>query len=333
MHEERPPWEQPLDEAHWQALLREECPCSPTEAADTLASFPDAEGVDVHSLWPGGQRARDERACREEAFWEELRARAEAGEVFEAPVIGANKGGLLVRIGELIGFVPASQLVDVPASLGSDELAVDLEAWIGRTLSLRLIEVDRSRNRIICSERATACAGDVIDRRLDELEARIGTVVSGRVRALCDFGAFVDLGGVDGLIHISELSWLRIRHPREVVVPGAQVSVLVLHVDRHERRVALSLKRLEPDPWADIAEVYHPGDITDAFVTHVVSFGAFARIAEGVEGLIHLSEMADREFGDVREIVAEGQQVRVRILHVDPVARRLGLSLRQVGSE
>ncbi len=330
LDEELPPWEQPLDEAHWEALLSESAPYSSLEEDTYGIPSPPDDGATIESRRVS-QHSREPRSERDEAYWEELRCRAEAGEIFTASVIGANRGGLLVRIGESIGFVPASQLADVPPSLGSEELALDLEAWIGRSLNLRLIEVDRSRNRIICSERAIACADEVIDRRLDELEQHVGAVVNGRVRALCDFGAFVDLGGVDGLIHISELSWLRIRHPSDVVVPGSEVSVFVLSVDRHERRVALSLKRLEPDPWADVVDLYHPGDITDAYVTHVVSFGAFARIAQGVEGLIHLSELADREFADARDVVSEGQRVRVRIVHIDPEARRLSLSMRQVG--
>lgn len=326
--EELRPWEQPLDEAHWRELLRDESPFGGGQRGSELSG----PGADGNGSVIGRGHSPEQVSGRAEGYWEELGRRMASGEVFEAPVIGANKGGLLVRIGEAMGFVPASQLVDVPSSLGSDELAADLEARIGRTLRLRLIEVDPSRNRVICSERATDCADDQIDRRLEELESCVGRVVRGRVRALCDFGAFVDLGGIDGLIHISELSWLRIHHPSDVVVPGAEVSVYVLSVERSARRVALSLKRLEPDPWSQVLELYQTGDVAEAQITHVVDYGAFARLAEGVEGLIHLRELADREFSDPREIVTEGQHVRVRILHIDPVARRLGLSLRLAGT-
>jgi small subunit ribosomal protein S1 len=170
--------------------------------------------------------------------------------------------------------------------------------------------------------------GDVEDR-LDALERCLGCIVEGVVRSLCDFGAFVDLGGLDGLIHISELSWQRIGHPGEVVAVNQPVQVVVLHVDRTARRVALSYKRLREDPWQAVGGRYHVGDLIEAVISHVVHFGAFARVPEGVEGLVHISELSESTFEHPQEVVHEGQSVRVRVLHIDPASRRLGLSLRQ----
>jgi small subunit ribosomal protein S1 len=329
------PWERDLGEAYWQALLTQ------GEISPAVMSLPDSRPPPPwsaplvpadDSTQPAVAPAYGSEATRrgEDAFWAELTCAYATGRVFTAPVIGCNKGGLLVRVNDGIAFVPASQLADLPASLGTSELPIDLEAMVGRTLRLRLIELDRARNRVICSERATTWSDGAIDGRLDQLEGCIGSETVGAVRSICDFGVFVDLGGLDGLIHISELSWRRVHHPGEVLQAGDEVRVMVLHVDRASRRVALSLKRLDPDPWLVVGECHAVGDVIDAVITTVVPFGAFAQVDEGVEGLIHLSELADGPFLDPRQVVSEGQRVRVRVLHVDSEARRLGLSLRQV---
>jgi small subunit ribosomal protein S1 len=263
--------------------------------------------------------------------WARLSRWLADGHVFPAPVIGCNKGGVLVRVCCLIGFVPASQLADLPPSLGTAHLRSDLEGMVGDELTLRLIELDPSRNRIVCSERATGWEDGVIEARLDELEALTGREVSGKVRSICDFGVFVDLGGLDGLIHISELSWQRVHHPVDVVAVGEEVRVLVMQVDRRKRRVALSRRRLRRDPWTLVADRYDVGDVIDARITSVVPFGAFAMVDEGVEGLIHISELSADPLTDVRQVVMEGQHIRARVLRIDPHERRLGLSMRQVG--
>ena len=170
--------------------------------------------------------------------------------------------------------------------------------------------------------------GGGVDARLAQLAE--GDQVSGRVRSICHFGAFVDLGGIDGLIHISELSWQRVAHPSEVVSVGQDVSVLVMNVDRGQRRVALSLKRLRPDPWATVEQRYLPGQVISGTVTNVVDFGAFVRIEEGLEGLIHISELAEGNFLHPRNVVHEGEVVHMRVLNIDSRNRRLGLSLRQM---
>jgi small subunit ribosomal protein S1 len=319
-----------LGEDYWQALLEQ-------------GEWSRSEGVGGHwpepppESWqePGaaghgpGHLGRDGQASAREPFWTQLDDWLCSGTHFTAPVIGCNKGGLLVRVCESIGFVPASQLAELPTSLGTPGLRADLEAYVGRSLHLRLIELDPDRCRVICSERALNWGDDDLDLRLAALEDEIGSEVVGTVRSVCDFGAFIDLGGLDGLIHISELSWQRVSHPSTVLSVGNSVRVLVLSVDRDARRVALSLKRLVPDPWHLVGRHYEVGDVIDAVVTNVVDFGAFARVPEGIDGLIHISELADGPFFHPANVVSEGQHVKVRVLHVDVDGRRLGLSLRQ----
>jgi small subunit ribosomal protein S1 len=325
------PWEIQPSEAYWQALLaRGESPLA-RDLSPWLAQADDAAGDGFRSACGGGPVPWNagHGSGRHDESWATLAAWHASGTSFVAPVIGCNKGGLLVRVSEGIGFVPASQLAQLPDSLGTAGLRGDLESMVGRELRLRLIEVDRARNRVICSERATQFVEGDIEARLDALERCLGCTVEGTVRSLCDFGAFVDLGGIDGLIHISELSWRRIGHPVEVVAVSQPVEVVVLNVDRGTRRVALSYKRLREDPWLVVGEHYQVGDEIDAVITHVVHFGAFARVAEGVEGLVHISELSEATFEHPREVVTEGQAVRVRVLHIDAAGRRLGLSLRQ----
>jgi len=337
---EQSPLEPPTEE-YWQALLDQGEFSAPLAEGSFEGDFVrgDLHGdaapghvagrrfVFDRSVAPNGSGTGS--ASVRDDLWSELESWYTERRTFVAPVIGCNKGGLLVRIGDGIGFLPASQLKDLPCSLGTDELRSDLEQLVGREVTLRLIELDRSRNRVICSERAALWNDDAVDAQLDELENKIGDEIEGTVRSLCDFGAFIDLGNIDGLVHISELSWQRVGHPAEVLEVGQEVRVRVLSVDRTARRVGLSMKRLEPNPWPRVYEHYAVGSVIDATVTNVVDFGAFASVEEGVEGLIHISEMSDEPFVHPREVVSEGERVRVRVLHVDPESRRLGLSMRQ----
>lgn len=314
--------ERDLSEDYWQALLSQG-----EDAPDIVDGASGSAGAGANGQ-AEGLPAKPTRP-RDAAQWAVLNVWMAQRRLFAAPVIGCNKGGLLVRVCEGLGFVPASQLVDLPHSLGTPELRGDLEAMVGRELRLRLIEVDPERERVICSERATQWQSDDLDQQLADLSERVGSEVEGVVRSVCDFGAFVDLGGVDGLVHISELSWQRVRHPEDIVQPEQPIRVRVLNVDFVHRRVGLSLKRLHPDPWQLVAERHQVGDVIPATVTNIVPFGAFARVEEGIEGLIHISELAEASFTDPREVVTEGQEVRVRVLHIDPASRRLGLSIRQ----
>jgi small subunit ribosomal protein S1 len=214
----------------------------------------------------------------------------------------------------------------MPSGSNPRERVEELARYLGQSITVRLIEVDPKQSRLVFSERATATsmAPAAI---LDSL--RPDDVRRGVVTNLTSFGAFVDLGGVEGLIHISELSWDRVRDPGDVLRPGQSVEVSVLGVNPEEGRVALSLKRLRPNPWREVDSRYQVGQLLDGTITNVVSFGAFVRIEEGVEGLIHISELAEGSFFHPRNVVHEGDIVRVRVLNVDPAKQRLGLSLRQ----
>ena len=262
--------------------------------------------------------------------WKKAEEMLENGAVWEGVVADANRGGVIVQFGHLRGFIPASHVLDLPRGLNEDERKLRMQRMVGQTISLKVIEVNRKRRRLVFSQR-DATRGSREQRKELLLEAlREGEVRRGVVSGLRDFGAFVDLGGIDGLIHISELSWQRVAHPNEVVSVSQEVSVLVMNVDRAQRRVALSLKRLRPDPWADVEKRYIPGQMITGVVTNVVDFGAFVRLEEGLEGLIHISELAEGNFLHPRNVVQEGQTVTMRVLNIDSQNRRLGLSLRQV---
>ena len=262
-----------------------------------------------------------------EAAWDEAERAFEAGLVLEGIVTGWNRGGLLVRWSGLQAFVPISQLKEVPVFESDEPRDEALARWVGEELDLRVIELDRARNRVVLSERATLWGPRDGTKLLEEVSP--GQVRQGYVSNLCDFGAFVDLGGVDGLVHISELSWGRVNHPREVLRIGQKVQVHVLEVDRQSRRVALSLKRLSPNPWLTVDSRYWVGQVTRATITNVVDFGAFAQLEEGVEGLVHVSEMSGDLLTHPSALVSEGDRVLVRILRIDSGHHRLGLSMRR----
>ena len=261
------------------------------------------------------------------ATWVNAKRTFERGEIVRALVTGWNRGGLLVRWEDLQGFIPLSQLKQVPI-VDHEELRDEVLArWVGEELDLRIIELDQRRNRLVFSERATRWAPEDGEHLLEALQ--VGQVKAGYVSNVCPFGVFIDLGGIDGLIHISELSWGRVTHPREVVTLGHKVQVYVLNLDRANRRVALSLKRLCPNPWLMIEQKYRIGQITRATVTNIVEFGAFALLEEGIEGLIHISELSDTRVVDPARVVQPGDRVLVRILRIDSRGHRLGLSMRQ----
>jgi len=261
-----------------------------------------------------------------DAAWERAEQAYEEGIVLTGLVTGWNRGGLLVRWHELQGFVPASQLREVPLVDNQEDREQALSRWIGDELELKIIELDRSRNRLVFSERATRWGPKDGDHVLATLET--GQIRRGQVSNICDFGVFVDLGGVDGLIHLSELSWGRVSHPRDILQVGQTLDVYVISVDPDNRRIALSLKRLKPDPWSVADQAYAPGQVLCAKITNVVSFGAFAQIEEGLEGLIHISELAADNLSHPSEVVQSGDEVIVRILRIDTVNHRLGLSMR-----
>ncbi|MHB1355418.1 MAG: 30S ribosomal protein S1 [Anaerolineae bacterium] len=261
-----------------------------------------------------------------ETAWERAAKASEQGKIVTSIVTGWNRGGLLVHWDELQGFVPASQLRDVTMFECEQPREDKLARWVGEELELKIIELDRERNRLVFSERATLWGphdGEVILKHIKPGETR-----RGQVSNLCEFGAFVDLGGVDGLIHLSELSWRRISHPRELLTIGQQVDVYVIDVDRDDHRVALSIKRLRPNPWSTVSTNFHIGQDVEAVVTNIVDFGVFAQIEDGLEGLVHISELLT-EVRHPSEAVSVGDQVTVRIVRIDSSNHRLGLSMRQ----
>jgi small subunit ribosomal protein S1 len=284
--------------------------------------------------------------------WQEAQQLLESQEVVESQVADHNKGGVIVRVGKLRGFVPGSQLDAAHTSkrqistrlepetgptspdgtfarAGSDERWAEL---VGQTLKLKVIEVDRERNRLILSEKA-ALSEQREHRReklLDELTE--GDIRQGRVINLANFGAFIDIGGIDGLVHLSELSWKRVEHPREVMKVGQEVQVYVLGVDRERQRVALSIKRLQNDPWNSIEERYQEGQLIEGIITRLAKWGAFAKIVgdEAIEGLIHVSELDEGHIIHPREVIQPGQVVTLRVISVDASRHRMALSLKQV---
>lgn len=270
-----------------------------------------------------------------ETDWQKASEMFEAEEVFEGTVSSCNRGGVIVRVGRVRGFVPASQIASVRLSRSdSEEERIErLSELVNQNFMFKIIELDRRRNRLILSERAAMreWRQDQKDRLIDELEE--GETRKGTVSSLCDFGAFVDLGGADGLIHLSELSWSRVGHPREVLKVGQEVEVYVLGVDRDRKRIALSLKRLKAEPWTTVEERYEIGQLVKATVTKVTDFGAFARLDEEIEGLIHISELSEDRIGHPNEVVSEGQELELRIIRIDAARQRMGLSLRRVNED
>src|SRR5713226_5426823 len=268
-----------------------------------------------------------------ERQWRIAEVQYKDGELLKARVIDYNKGGLIVDVAGIRGFVPISQILNLKreevASGGENqETAAKLQSMKDKELQLKIIEINRARNRLILSERLAV--QEWRQRRREELldELKPGEVRHGVVSNLANFGAFVDLGGADGLVHISQLAWSRVNHPSEVLHVGQHVEVQVLSVDKEKKKIALSIKRAEVDPWTTVEQRYTPGQVVTGVITKIAPFGAFARIEDGIEGLIHLSELTPGV--DPKQILHEGAQLQLRILRIDAERRRLGLSLRQV---
>ena len=258
--------------------------------------------------------------------WDQVKEMYLSDQIVDLSVTGHNRGGLLVEGNGLYGFVPFSHLVGLSEKVDNPDRDHDLEAYIGRSLSLKVIECVPEDERVVFSERA---AQSEPGKRAELFNALLpGQNVKGVVTNITDFGVFVDLGGVEGLIHISELSWGRVLHPSHIVKIGNTIDVQVLDLAPERCRVALSLKRLLPNPWQNATVDFPKGCIKPATITSVLSFGAFARLDAGVEGLIHASEIPVEEGRSLKEILSEGQTVQVRVLHLDPAHQRMGLSMR-----
>ena len=262
--------------------------------------------------------------------WIKAEEMMESGGLYEGEISGYNRGGLIVKFGKIRGFVPASQLVDLPRRLSQDDRRQRLADMVGQQVGLKIIEVDRRRRRLIFSQRRALRSWQEVQRNrvMDQLTE--GEVQHGRVTSITNFGAFVDLGGADGLIHVSELGWGRVDNPRQVLTVGDEVDVYVLDVDRQRKRIALSLKRLQPDPWTLIDDHYQGGQLVEGRVTRVLDFGAFIELDLGVEGLLHSSEMIGAPELGPADIVHPGETLLLKIIRIDSSKRRLALSAKQV---
>jgi len=314
----------PPDEGYWEALLQD----GDTVAVGAILQQRDLEWDDYAFEDTALQPAHDDAITPgSDHDWDEAQRVYDHDETAKLRVVGFNRGGLLVEWNSLRGFVPASQLIDFPIMADNQVRREVLALRVGQTVCLRVIELSREQNRLILSERAAQVEPGTRATVLKTIQA--GDTCTGQVTNLCDFGVFVDLGGLEGLIHISELSWGRVGHPRDVLKRGDTVTVHVMQVDQDQGRVALSLKRMRPDPWKTVETRYAVGQMVEGVITNVVDFGAFACIEDGLEGLIHVSELAEGHFLHPRNVVHEGETVTARILNIDGNARRLGLSLRR----
>jgi small subunit ribosomal protein S1 len=305
----------------------------PSQGYGSLSELHVGDDVLVYVMQPEtpeGHAIVSIKRARLERQWRIAQEQYERGDLLEAEVIDHNKGGLIVNLEGIRGFVPISQILNLKREDTADnaETQAKLQSMVGRKLQLKIIEINRNRNRLILSERLAVQEWRA--KRREELlnELQVGEVRKGVVSNLSNFGAFVDLGGADGLVHISQLAWSRVNHPSEVLKVGQEVEVQVLSVDKEKKKIALSIKRAEVDPWTTVEQRYQVGQLVTGTITKIAPFGAFARIEDGVEGLIHLSELPAGQ-QDPKAVLKEGQEVQVRILRIDAERRRLGLSIRQ----
>jgi small subunit ribosomal protein S1 len=310
-----------IDEGWWASVLAEEGRNSAQHPLPRVAgNKPEAESR-VEQVKP---EAEEHGSGKLVSNWEQVKEMYLRDQIISLSVTGHNRGGLLVEGNGLYGFVPFSHLVGLTDR--EDKRDLDLASYIGRSLSLKVIECVPEDERVVFSERA---AQSEPGKRAELFSAlRPGQNVKGTVTNITDFGVFVDLGGVEGLIHISELSWGRVSHPSHIVKMGSVIDVQVLDLAPERCRVALSLKRLMPNPWQNAAVDFPKGCVKPATITSVLSFGAFARLDAGVEGLIHASEIPMADGKPLKEVLSEGQSVMVRVLHLDPAHQRMGLSMR-----
>lgn len=310
----------PLDDSWWEAVLTE-------DESQYLPAQRRAPASPAANSRPAPQRKTQEY---NQVDWEYAQGLYLQDRACSLLVTGFNRGGLLVAGEHLHGFVPVSHLVELAGEKPEAEQRDALAAYLDRTLQLKVIECDEQRGRVVFSERAAQAASGSRNQILERLYP--GQCVRGSVTNITDFGVFIDLGGVEGLIHVSEISWGRVRHPSDVLQYGEEVQVHVISIDSDRSRVALSLKRMHANPWETAEERYKVGQVVEAVVTSMVAFGAFARLEEGLDGLIHISEMGE-DVGDARpeDLLVEGQRVQARVLHVDAERQRLGLSLKLNG--
>lgn len=262
--------------------------------------------------------------------WIRAQEMMESGEILETPVIGYNRGGVIVPFGNLRGFVPASHLLELRRGMDDRQRQQSMSKLRDEVLPLKVIEVNRQRRRLVLSQRDAQKEWQEA-KKIQLIEnLQEGDVLEGTISGLRNFGAFVDLGGADGLVHISELAWHRVNHPREVVKVGDKIEVYILSLDKEEQRIALSRKRLLPNPWSLAQEKYEVGQLVEGEVTRLVSYGAFIEIEPGVEGLLHISQLSRDNVQDASEYISEGETHLLRIISMDADRQRIGLSLKNV---
>ena len=273
------------------------------------------------------------KRAQEQLSWENADKLLESNSVIESKITGFNKGGLIVAVEGLRGFVPSSQV----SALRRTQTTGDTpeQRWqkmVGQPITVRVVEVDRERRRLILSERAasTESRQSLKERVLDELEQ--GKIYTGRVTSLANFGAFINVNGADGLVHLSELSWDHIEHPKEVLEVGQEIKVKVINVDREKKRIGLSVRALQEDPWRSRVQKYSVGQLVEGVITRLTKFGAFARLEGDIEGLIHISEIAEHRIEHPKEVLKEGEIKSLRVIRIDADQHRIGLSLRKVDS-
>jgi small subunit ribosomal protein S1 len=287
----------------------------------------------VHAEDENGNVVLSFKRAQEQMTWENVERMLSEEEVIESKVTGFNKGGLIVAVGGLRGFVPASQISMARRSAAVGETPE--QRWgkmVGDPISVRIVEVDRERRRLILSERAanTESRQSIKERVISELE--IGKTYTGRVTSLAEFGAFVNINGADGLVHLSEISWEHVQHPSEALEVGQEVKVRVINIDRDKKRIGLSIRQLQEDPWQSKVEKFSVGQLVEGVITRLTKFGAFARLEGDLEGLIHISEISDHRIEHPKEALHDGDVKTLRIIRIDTDQHRIGLSLRKVDS-
>ncbi|HNR02328.1 MAG TPA: S1 RNA-binding domain-containing protein [Anaerolineaceae bacterium] len=304
--------------------------------SDELANLKTGDEISVYVINPEDQNGNlvlSYMRAREEESWQEVEALLANKQSTHSTIIGYNKGGLIVPIGGLRGFVPASQIsLTRRAGVTGDTPEQRWGKMIGEEIDVCVIEVDRERRRLILSERqaSTETRESVKERVLEELKE--GAVYVGRITSLADFGVFVNVNGADGLVHMSEISWDRIQHPSEILKVGQEVKVKVINIDHEKKRIGLSIRQLQSDPWDQKAGQFQVGQLVESTITRLTKFGAFARLADDIEGLIHISEISERRIEHPKEVLKEGDTCTLRIIKIDPSVHRIGLSLRRVDS-
>jgi small subunit ribosomal protein S1 len=306
----------PTDEGWWESVLAEERLHAPPQHHITVKPKPVSQ-VKIETA---------QVAELVHADWDEVKELYSNDRIIAMKVTGHNRGGLLVETDAISGFIPFSHLIELAGKDQESDRDVSLESYMGKTLNVKVIECVPEDGRVVFSERAALAEPGIRSKLFQSLAA--GAHVRGTVTNITDFGVFVDLGGVEGLIHISELSWGRVSHPNQIVSLGQEIEVHVLDISVERCRVALSLKRMTRNPWERALTDFPVNTILPAAVTCVLSYGAFARLEAGVEGLIHASEMPLDDNQAPRDIIQEGQQIQVRVLHVDPSHQRMGLSMQ-----